>query len=178
MTIYLRNFEIESLAVVLGNITRRMGTRDGQMVGVNGLTAYKLNKLIKDIGEEAKDWNETKKLLLDQHVEGGSEKPKTKGNQFVFKSEEDKEEYTEVAEAYSGVHLRTLLAEKDLDQLTVTGPEIHFLSLIVEGDARTEEPKPKVEDNLPEEADESDETKELAEAKPVKNSIPKPSKVE
>lgn len=179
MTIFLKNFEVESLAIVLGNITQRMGTRDGKLIGVNGLTAYKLNKLVKDIGEEAKDWGEQKKALMDKHVKGGSEKPETKNNQLVFKSSEDKVEFTEVAEAYSEVHVRTLLTEKDLDQLSVTGSEIHFLTLIVEGDAPTERPEelsakePPINTDLPEESGEPNTAKELPE-----NSKPKPSKVE
>lgn len=170
MVIYLKNFQIESLAVVLGNVTQRSGVRDNQIVGVNGLTAYKLNKLMKDIGAEAKDWQETKKALVDKHVEGGAEEPKIKGNQYVFKSEEDEKEYTEVAEAYSEVTVRTLLAEKDLEQLQVSGMEMQFLALVVQGDAITTKP----EDETESEQALAESTKEVSEEKASVNGKEEP----
>jgi hypothetical protein len=169
MVIYLKNFEVESLAVVLTNITQRSGIKDKQIVGVNGLTAYKLNKLIKDISAEAKDWQETKQALMNKHVEGGAEEPKTKGNEYVFKSEEDEKQFREVAEAYSEVNVRTLLAEKDLEQLQITGMEMQFLEKVIQGDARTEKPEEMgVDNSLPES------TKEVAEKETPKNSKPEP----
>jgi len=79
-----------------------------------------------------------KKILLDDHVEGGSENPKTEGNSYIFKSEKDEENYIKVAEDYSEITVRALLTEKDLSQLSIAGQEIDFIQLIVEGEAKTE----------------------------------------
>ena len=138
MIIYLKNFQTDILLQVLNNVINRSGVRDGQVVGVNGLTAYKLNKIRKDLTKEAKDWQEMKKILLDDHVEGGSENPKTEGNSYIFKSEKDEENYIKVAEDYSEITVRALLTEKDLSQLSIAGQEIDFIQLIVEGEAKTE----------------------------------------
>jgi hypothetical protein len=175
MKIYLRNFEIEAVAVSLNNVIQRSGSKDGQIIGVNGLTAYKLNKLSKDLGKEAKDWQEHKKTLMDSYVKGGSRKPESKNGKLVFKSEEAEKDFVEVAEAYSEVEVRTLLTEKDLEQLQITGHEMEFLTLIISGDAIRENPEPPSDQTLPEETEEA---KELVKAQPVENSTPKPSKVE
>lgn len=146
MKIYLKNFELDTVFIVLNNVTSRSEIQKNaqgqkEQVGINGLTALNLTRLMKDIGKERADWQEHQKKLLDKHVEGGSENPRTEGGNYIFKSKEDKEAYLEVADAFTPINVRTLLSNEDLTELKVVSREFFFLSLVTEMDARFEKPK-------------------------------------
>lgn len=136
-TIYLKNFEIEHCLSALTNIMQTQSNQNG----INALTMYRLNRLAKDFQEEMEDYSEFKKNLMDSHVEGGSEKPKTENNNFVFKSEEDKQAFMDAMQAYTSIGVRCLLDEGDLREFDCSPYAIQWISILLRSEAITEEPE-------------------------------------